>query len=121
MSIARVVSVGFATSLLIAGSATITPALTGCGRTFEPNNRPVDMCVHACNLRASRECSDSECQRGCEFILDRLLEKEGDNVVACVAHRARRCSDVVWADCAARIGVHADGGPPPPPPPTEED
>ena len=32
--------------------------------------------------------------------------------MACVARTPRRCSDVVWADCAAKIGVHADGGPP---------
>jgi hypothetical protein len=92
-----------------------------CGRTFEPSNKPVDGCIRICNARASHSCSESECQRGCEFILDRILEKEGENVIACVARRPRRCTDVVWADCATRIGVHADGGPPPPGPPAEED
>jgi hypothetical protein len=93
----------------------------GCGRAVEPANRTVDRCVATCAKRASRQCSEDECRRGCEFILDRILEKEGDNVVACVSRAPRRCTDVVWADCAARIGVHADGGPPAPPPPSDED
>ena len=95
--------------------------LSGCGRALEPTNRPVDACVRSCNAKAGRECSDTECMRGCEFILDRLVEKEGENVIACIARTSRRCTDVVWADCAAHVGVHADGGPPPPLPPQEED
>ena len=93
-------------------------AVTAC-HALEPSSKPIDACVKSCTARASRECSDAECARGCEFILDRLVEKEMNNVIACVARTPRRCSDVVWAECAARIGVHADGGPPPPPPPTE--
>jgi hypothetical protein len=42
-------------------------------------------------------------------------------VIACVATRDRHCSDVVWAECAALVGPHADGGPPGPPPPVEEE
>jgi hypothetical protein len=98
----------------------LAPALGGC-RALEPANRPIDACVEKCAVRASRQCSEAECRRGCEFILDRLVEREGENVIACVARRARRCTDVVWADCATYIGVHADGGPPPPPPPYEEE
>ena len=90
----------------------LVPSLTGCGRVVEPENRTVAPCVRSCQTRASRQCSLSECERGCEFILDRIVEKESENVVACVARTPRRCSDVVWADCAAKIGVHADGGPP---------
>jgi len=90
-------------------------------RAVEPTNRPVEGCMQACTKRASRQCSEEECFRGCEFVLDRLVEKETDNVVACVARGTRRCSDVVWAECAAHIGPHADGGPPPPPPPSEDD
>lgn len=96
-------------------------ALFSCGQAVEPANKPIDTCVRSCKSRASRNCSEGECMRGCEFVLDRLLEREGDNVIACVARRPRRCTDTVWADCAAHIGVHADGGPPPPPPPQEED
>lgn len=55
------------------------------------------------------------------MILDRLVEREGENVIGCVASSPRRCTDVVWADCASRVGVHADGGPPGPPPPQEEE
>ena len=86
-----------------------------------PANRPIDTCVQACTTRGSRQCSEGECARGCEFILDRLIEKEMDPVLACVARTQRRCSDVVWASCAVHIGVHADGGPPAPSPPTVTD
>jgi hypothetical protein len=103
------------------GSLAFAPALAACGRALEPENRPLDTCVRRCNARASRQCSEAECGRGCEFILDRILEKEGDNVLACVARAPRRCTDVVWADCAAKIGIHADGGPPAPAPPVDEE
>ena len=63
----------------------ITGGTGGCGRAVEPANRTLDSCVATCAKRANRQCSEDECRRGCEFILDRLLEKEGDNVVACVA------------------------------------
>jgi hypothetical protein len=95
-------------------------ALAGACRAVEPTNKPVDSCVRSCEARASRQCSSSECERGCEFILDRLVEKEADTVVACVARLPRRCSDVVWADCAAHVGPHVDGGPPGPSPPAED-
>ena len=99
----------------------LVPSLAACGRVLEPANRPVDGCVRSCKARMSRQCSEAECERGCEFILDRILEKESDNVMACIARTPRRCSDVVWADCATRIGIHADGGPPEAPPPAEEE
>lgn len=101
-----------------AASAT---AFFGCGQVLDPANKPIDTCVRACKARASRSCSDGECMRGCEFVLDRLVEREGENVIACVARTPRRCTDTVWADCAVKVGVHADGGPPPPLPPQEED
>lgn len=107
--------------IVCGGAVALTPALGGCGRALEPTNKPVDACVASCKARASRQCSEAECYRGCEFVLDRLIEKEGKNVVECVARAPRRCTDVVWADCATRIGVHADGGPPSPPPPSEDD
>ena len=101
--------------------AWLVPSASGCGRVLEPANRPIDGCVRSCTKRISRQCSEAECARGCEFILDRILEKESDNVIACIARGPRRCTDVVWADCAAKIGVHADGGPPETPPPPEEE
>jgi hypothetical protein len=106
-------------------------AAIACGRALEPSNRPVDACAKKCDERVSQKCSESECRRGCEFILDRLVEKETDSVLACIAHgppvardahgveSAQGCADPLWATCAAHVGVHADGGPPPPPPPEE--
>lgn len=112
-----------ATFSLLAGVAiaSMTFGVGACGRALEPANKPIDGCVKSCNARASRQCSEAECMRGCEFILDRIVEKEGDNVIACVARTSRRCTDVVWADCAAKVGVHADGGPPAPSAPEDED
>lgn len=110
-----------ASGRLLAVFAVFALAVLSCGRALEPRNRVIEACEDKCNARASRQCSESECHRGCEFILDRLVEHEGDPVIACVARAQRRCSDVVWADCAVHVGVHADGGPPAPPPPPEED
>jgi hypothetical protein len=90
-------------------------------RATEPSSKPIDACRKSCEKKASRQCNDEQCERGCEFILDRLVEREGENVIACIAAGPRRCTDVVWADCAVRVGVHSDGGPPAPPPPAEED
>jgi hypothetical protein len=90
-------------------------------RIYEPANRPLDACRHTCEEKAAHQCSASECERGCDLILDRVVEREGDNVIACVAASSRRCADVVWADCAAHVGYHADGGPPGPPPPPEDE
>jgi hypothetical protein len=105
---------------LVAALAFATVLVSAC-RAVEPTNRPVAACVAACNARASRQCSAPECERGCEFILDRLVEREADPVVSCVARQSRRCADVVWADCAAHVGPHSDGGPPAPSPPSQED
>jgi hypothetical protein len=93
--------------------------LASC-RAVEPANKPVDACIDMCEKKASRQCSSSECNRGCEFILDRLVERETDTVVSCVARAPRRCTDVVWADCAAHVGPHLDGGPPAPYLPPED-
>ena len=98
----------------------LLPGATAC-RALDPSNKPVDACVQACNARASRQCSEAECARGCEFVLDRLVEREMVVVVGCVARSARRCADVVWAECASHVGVHSDGGPLQPPPPAEEE
>lgn len=95
-------------------------ALLAACRSVLPPSTPVDTCVRACEARAAKACSSDECARGCEFILDRLVEGEGDRVVDCVGGRSRRCDDVVWADCAVRVGAYADGGPPAPPPPEDE-
>jgi hypothetical protein len=95
-------------------------AIPSACRAVEPSNRPLDACQRSCEKKAARQCSEHQCQRGCEMILDRLVEREGDAVIGCIASSPRRCTDVVWADCASRVGAHADGGPPGPPPPEEE-
>jgi len=90
-------------------------------RALEPNSKPIDACLKSCGKKLTKQCNEQQCERGCEFILDRLVEREGENVIACVASTPRKCTDVVWADCAAKIGPHADGGPPGPPPPVEDE
>ena len=89
-------------------------------RAMEPTNKAIDGCIKRCTQKASRNCSEGECERGCEMILDRIIERESHHVIACVARQTRRCADVVWAECASNIGAHADGGPPGPPPPAED-
>jgi hypothetical protein len=89
-------------------------------RAMEPTNKAIDGCIKRCSEKASRNGSDGECERGCEMILDRIIERESHHVIACVARQTRRCADVVWAECAANIGAHADGGPPGPPPPADD-
>ena len=95
-------------------------AVAGC-HTNSPDGRAEEGCVDDCNARASARCSERLCIRGCKFVLDRLLEHEGRNVVGCIASGKGACDDPAWADCASRVGVHADGGPPAPPPPSDED
>jgi hypothetical protein len=83
-----------------------------------PPRGPELACVQACEARVPL-CTPKGCERGCSLVLDRLAEHEGDNVLACVAGTQKVCDDRAWSHCAARIGVHADGGPPPPPPPKD--
>lgn len=45
---------------------------------------PESTCIDACEKRAEG-CSEWECRRGCRLSLDRLVEREGDNVIACAA------------------------------------
>lgn len=113
-------SSSFVVAVVVACAASLSPASLGC-RAVEPTNRPVDACMKRCAALASRQCSEAECNRGCEFVIDRLVERETEVVVSCVARKNRRCTDVVWADCAAHVGPHLDGGPPAPLPPVEED
>lgn len=104
-------------TLLVLAAALVLSRVEPACNANAPLGRPVQTCTDTCKDRASAQCSDGECARGCEFILDRVIEREAENVIACVARTARRCTDVVWADCAVRVGPHADGGPPAPPPP----
>ena len=108
-----------ALSLAFMALALMAIPLAAC-RSAE-SARPVGSCTEACNAKASAHCSEDACQRGCTFVLDRLVEHEGTSVVACVANGSKSvpCDDALWAYCAVKIGIHADGGPPPPPMPED--
>jgi hypothetical protein len=80
-----------------------------------PPGGPEATCFKACTDRATN-CRRSQCARGCNLILDRLAEHEGAGVIACVARVSGPCDDRAWAQCGARVGAHADGGPPGPAP-----
>jgi hypothetical protein len=84
-----------------------------------PARGPETRCVVACGAHAG-QCGRAACARGCNLVLDRLVENEGAGVVACVATNGA-CDDRVWARCAALVGPHADGGPPAPAPPADYD
>ncbi len=84
-----------------------------------PPPGPEAACTDACMTRA-KQCGDRQCARGCNFVIDRLAENEGDRVLACVAAASGgACDDRTWSWCATRVGTHADGGPPAPPPPKD--
>jgi hypothetical protein len=72
---------------------------------------PEVKCSDKCDAKVASRCSHDECARGCAFILDRIVEREDDNVLACMAG-GKACDDPAWADCASKIGVHATGAPP---------
>lgn len=91
----------------------LTVILAAC---LEPKNRPEVRCADACEVQAKARCSDTECERGCLFVLDRLVEREQSTVLDCVSSGKGPCDDGAWADCAARVGPHVDGGPAAPPP-----
>ena len=87
-------------------------ALAACKNAVEPELR----CAEKCETRTSARCTERECSRGCAFILDRIVEREEDKVLSCLSRGAGVCDDPAWAECAAKVGIHADGGPGPPPP-----
>ena len=90
-------------------------AVLACAPPRAPAARPDDACAAECAHEAPR-CGATGCARGCSLALDRLLEGEGGGVLACVAASPAACDDWLWAECAARVGPHADGGPPAPTP-----
>jgi hypothetical protein len=94
-------------------------SLVACQAT-SPAGGPEATCARVCESSATR-CSSSQCARGCNLVLDRLAEREGGHVLACVAASQSTCDDRLWSRCATRIGPHADGGPPPPKPPRDNE
>ena len=93
----------------------VASGLAGCAAESPPRGIEAT-CAKACEVKASR-CSSHQCRRGCNLVMDRLVENEGETVLACVASAGAACDDRAWARCATRVGPHADGGPPAPPPP----
>ena len=83
-----------------------------------PPRGPEATCAKACETLVEN-CSASQCARGCNLVLDRLVEHEGGRVLECVSKAGLVCDDRAWARCATRIGSHADGGPAAPPPPSD--
>jgi hypothetical protein len=98
---------GAATAVLLAAASVIA-----CAGSRSPE-RPDDACAATCAERIPR-CGATACTRGCQLALDRLVENEGEPVLACVARSSAPCDDWLWAECAARVGPHIDGGPPAP-------
>jgi hypothetical protein len=96
-------------------AAALGAALAACQVESPPRGLEAT-CAKACEVRAS-QCTAHECRRGCNLVVDRLAENEGDVVLACISSAKASCDDGAWAHCATRIGPHADGGPPAPPPP----
>jgi hypothetical protein len=90
-----------------------------CDPANSPPTGPESTCTAAC-AEIDQHCTPAECTRGCNLILDRLVEQQGETILTCVEMAKGHCDDRVWASCAARVGPHADGGPPPPPPPDDE-
>ncbi len=86
-------------------------------RAVSPTGRPEEACQISCHER-DKNCKEAECERGCLFVLDRLVNLEGNRIIDCVAKR-KLCDDRSWAECAARTGPFTDGGPPGPPPPDD--
>jgi len=101
-----------AASWALVGAA--VASLVACAHVHFPSH-PEDACVPACSSRAPR-CGAMGCVSGCMLAADRFVEHEGEQVLTCVEKSDAACDDTLWADCAARIGVHLDGGPPSPPP-----
>jgi hypothetical protein len=82
-----------------------------------PPRGPEEACAKACSIKA-KNCTIHECERGCNLVMDRLLEHEGGLVIACI-ERQKTCDDRAWSHCATLVGPHADGGPPAPPLPKD--
>jgi hypothetical protein len=88
-------------------------AAAGACFVHDPPHGVEETCAVACEANASR-CTVEECRRGCNMVIDRLVEGEMGAVLACIASSSAKCGDVAWARCGARIGPHSDGGPPAP-------
>jgi hypothetical protein len=112
-------AVGVKRSALVSFLAALVVVSVACN-SHAPPAGPEATCAAACEARATN-CTREGCWRGCNLVLDRLAEGEGRGVIECVAKSTKGCVDRTWSRCAARVGIHADGGPPAPPPPSDEE
>jgi hypothetical protein len=111
----------FLATTCFAGLFALLPGCMQHGETNGPTSGPEANCADACRAHAP-SCTDSQCARGCRVMLDRLVEREQPRLIACVARSsAKQCDESIFADCAARVGPFADGGPPPPKAPSDDD
>jgi hypothetical protein len=101
---------------LVLGGALLV-GLAAC-QVESPPHGIEETCAKGCEVRAS-QCSPHQCNRGCNLVMDRLAESQGDTVLACVARATKACDDRTWARCATLVGPHVDGGPPAPRPPPD--
>ena len=97
------------------GSLVLVASVAACQAEAPPRGLEAT-CAKACEVQAS-QCSTHQCARGCNLVIDRLAENQGDHVLACIATAKAACDDHAWAHCATLVGPHADGGPPAPKPP----
>ncbi|MCL2450918.1 MAG: hypothetical protein FWD17_18395, partial [Polyangiaceae bacterium] len=82
----------------------IPPAyhLADPGHADAPAGGPEASCVADCAARA-RGCSRKQCVRGCNLVIDRLVERQGTAIIACVATARANggaCDDRAFARCA---------------------
>jgi hypothetical protein len=108
---------GLAPALTLCAALLVVAGFVGC-RALDPTNAPEDLCQTECKTRA-KLCSREQCERGCQLVLDRIIERQSKQVIDCVASQTA-CTDTTFATCGARMGAHVDGGPPGPPKPPED-
>jgi hypothetical protein len=101
-------------SSALASALLLGVLLAACSPT-NPTPGAEARCTSRC-LDTAKSCAPSSCERGCRFVLDRLVEHEGASILACVARSTtEQCAnDATWARCAVEVGPYVDGGPPPP-------
>ena len=99
----------------VVGAALALAALVPACNATSPTPGAEARCTARCLDEAPR-CEPASCERGCRFVLDRLVEHQGASIVECVARSTREtCArDSTWARCAVELGPYVDGGPPPP-------
>jgi hypothetical protein len=94
-----------------AALALVACVVAACGqpRTEPPAAGLEAWCADTC-VASAHACDAPKCAHGCRLLLDKLVEREGGRVLACVA-KASACDDATFAECAVRSGPYVDGGP----------